>query len=68
MRLGLIVKPCFLAEPTTCVFWDGVDFPFPNDVCPHDIYQNMKFVLRELGLVGEFSIKAYVDEEICESS
>ncbi|VVB14599.1 unnamed protein product [Arabis nemorensis] len=53
----------FLAGPCTRVYWDVVDFPFPDGVDPSLIYQNMQLFLEEKGFLGELSIMAYVDKE-----
>ncbi|VVB07529.1 unnamed protein product [Arabis nemorensis] len=49
-------------KPKACVFWDGVDFPFRQD--PDLISQNMKHSLEKLVLFGDFSFKAFVDEDM----
>ncbi|CAA7050486.1 unnamed protein product [Microthlaspi erraticum] len=45
------------------VFWDVVDFPFPEGLSPHMIYDKTKLFVESLGCFGDMAIIAYVDEE-----
>ncbi|VVB07641.1 unnamed protein product [Arabis nemorensis] len=49
----------FYGGPNPCVFWDVVDFPFPDGQSPFYIYQ----ALKHLQIEGDLSIRAFVDEE-----
>ncbi|CAA7050492.1 unnamed protein product [Microthlaspi erraticum] len=45
------------------VFWDVVDFPFPEGLSPHMIYHTTRLFLHSLGCCGDMLIIAYVDME-----
>ncbi|KAL0714414.1 hypothetical protein Bca4012_021393 [Brassica carinata] len=51
------------AVSCTRMFWDVVDFPFPEDLAPETIYNNMKSILEKMGFMGDLSIMAYVNME-----
>uniref|UniRef100_A0A1J3I8A6 NYN domain-containing protein n=1 Tax=Noccaea caerulescens TaxID=107243 RepID=A0A1J3I8A6_NOCCA len=62
------VMPDLSVEPINpeCigVFWDVVDFPFPEGLSPDMIYHKMRLFLRSLGRCSvDMSIMAYVDRE-----
>ncbi|XP_020886339.1 uncharacterized protein LOC110229794 [Arabidopsis lyrata subsp. lyrata] len=49
------------SDAMTCVFWDLVDCPFPNDLDPETIFQRIKSTLEEKGYRGGISIWAYAE-------
>ncbi|VVA90621.1 unnamed protein product [Arabis nemorensis] len=55
--------PVETTGPCTRVFWDLMDFPFPDGVDPVSIYKKMQLILENEGFRGQLSIMAYVDEE-----
>ncbi|CAL9235837.1 unnamed protein product [Arabidopsis halleri] len=50
------------SEAKTCVFWDLVECPFPNDLDPETIFQRIKSTLEENGYRGGISIWAYAEK------
>nr|VDD37950.1 unnamed protein product [Brassica oleracea] len=51
-----------LADHCTRVFWDVVDFPFPEGLAPETIYHRMKLILEKMGCINHYlSIMAYVN-------
>ncbi|WZZ73431.1 hypothetical protein YC2023_084801 [Brassica napus] len=50
------------SDHCTRVFWDVVDFPFPEGLAPETIYHRMKLILEKMGCINHYlSIMAYVN-------
>ncbi|XP_024012115.1 uncharacterized protein LOC112086745 [Eutrema salsugineum] len=47
----------------TAVFWDVVEFPFPDSDSPDMIYRKIESAVREKGCRGQVSIWVYVDDK-----